>query len=94
MNYVRRTWLNKPDSPSTGNVVTFEGEVLWKGEKIQSAFLSISDCNVSARLHKTDEDTMQDFIKKMVLLKYEIELFINHLEEKYNAKNNSNEKNK
>ena len=81
--YNRRTWLNKPDSPSTGSVVAFEGDVLWKGEKIQSAFLSVADCNVSARLHKTDGDSMQDFIEKMTLLKDEIELFINYLEEKY-----------
>jgi len=79
--YNRRTWLNKEDSPSIGNVVAFEGEVLWKGEKIKSAFLSVSDCNVSARLHKTDEDTIEDFIDKMKLLKNEIELFINYLEQ-------------
>lgn len=79
--YNKRVWLNKPDSPSTGNVVAFEGEVLWKGEIIKSAFLSVSDCNVSARLHKTDEDTIEDFIDKMKLLKNEIELFINYLEQ-------------
>jgi hypothetical protein len=78
--YNKRTWLNKENSPSTGNVVAFEGNVLWKGEKIYSAFLSISDCNVSARLHKADEDTLQDFIDKMKVLKNEVELFINHLE--------------
>lgn len=78
--YNRRTWLNKPDSPSTGSVVAFEGDVLWKGKKIQSAFLSVSDCNVSARLHKTDEDTLEDFIDKMKLLRSEIDLFINYLE--------------
>ena len=78
--YNKRTWLNKDDSPSTGNVVAFEGEVMWKGEKIESAFLSVSDCNVSARLHKTDEDSMQDFIDKMRLLEREINQFIQHLE--------------
>lgn len=78
--YNRRTWLNKDDSPSTGSVVAFEVEVLWKGEKIESAFLSISDCNNSARLHKTDEDTLEDFTDKMKLLRDEIDLFINYLE--------------
>lgn len=84
--YNKRTWLNKDNSPSTGNIVAFEGEVLWKGEKIPSAFLSISDCNVSARLHKTDEDTIEDFIEKMKLLKSEIELFINYLEQQYSKR--------
>lgn len=78
--YNKRTWLNKENSPSTGNVVAFEGDILWKGEKIHSVFLSISDCNVSARLHKSDEDSVQDFIDKMKILRNEIDLFINHLE--------------
>lgn len=78
--YNKRVWLNKDNSSSTGNVVAFDGEVTWKDEKIRSVFLSVSDCSVSARLHKTDDDTIDDFIDKMKLLKNEIELFINHLE--------------
>lgn len=78
--YNKRTWLNKEASPSTGNIVAFDGEVSWRGEKIRAPFLEISDCNVSVRLHKTDDDTIGDFIDKMKLLKNEIELFINHLE--------------
>ena len=78
--YNKRTWLNKYDSPSTGNVVAFDGEVTWRDEKIRSVFFSVSDCNVSARLHKTDDDTIQDFIDKMKLLKCEISEFIDHLE--------------
>ena len=78
--YNKRTWLNKENSPSTGNVVAFEGEVLYKEEKIHSIFLSVSDCNVSARLHKTDEDSVQDFIDKMKLLEKEVHQFIEHLE--------------
>lgn len=78
--YNKRTWLNKENSPSTGNIVAFEGDILWKGEKIHSVFLSISDCNVSVRLHKSDEDSVQDFIDKMKILRNEIDLFINHLE--------------
>lgn len=78
--YNKRTWLNKENSPSTGNVVAFEGDILWKGEKIHSVFLSISDCNVSVRLHKSDEDSVQDFIDKMKILRNEIDLFINYLE--------------
>jgi hypothetical protein len=78
--YNKRTWLNKNNSPSTGNVVAFDGEVTWRDEKIRSIFLSVSDCSVSARLHKTDDDTIEDFIDKMRLFKNEIGLFIEHLE--------------
>lgn len=77
--YNRRTWLNKESSPSTGNVVAFEGEVYHDGKCYDSAFLSISDCNVSARIHKTDADSLEDFRDKMVLLRYELDLFIDHL---------------
>ena len=79
--YNKRAWLNKDNSASTGNVVAFDGVVAWRDEKIRSTFLSISDCNVSARLHKSDDDTVDDFIDKMELLKSEIELFISYLKE-------------
>lgn len=77
--YNKRTWLNKEDSPSIGNVVAFDGETIWKGEKYRNTFLSISDCAVSARLHKTEDDTIDDFIDKMKLLRNEIDEFIKHL---------------
>lgn len=78
--YSKRTWLNKDGSPSIVNVVAFDGETTWKGEKYRNTFLSISDCSVSARLHKTDDDTIDDFIDKMKLLRSEIDDFIEHLE--------------
>ena len=79
--YNKRTWLNKDNSASTGNVVAFDGVVGWRDEKIRSTFLSISDCSVSARLHKSDDDMIDDFIDKMELLKNEIELFIDYLKD-------------
>ncbi|MDR1343890.1 MAG: hypothetical protein LBJ39_00920 [Tannerellaceae bacterium] len=84
--YNKRVWLNKDDSPSTGNVVAFDGEVTWRDEKIRDVFLSVSDCNVSARLHKSDDDTIEDFIDKMELLKTEIGLFIDYLKQQKEAK--------
>lgn len=80
--YNKRTWLNKDNSPSTGSVVAFDGEVTWKGEKINNTFLSISDCAVSARLHKNDDDTNEDFIDKMKTLRNDIDEFIKYLKTK------------
>ncbi len=88
--YNKRTWLNKNNSASIGNVVAFDGEVLWKKEKIRSIFLFISDCNVSVRIHKDDDSTIDDFIDKIKLLKDEIELFINHLEQNHDRHQISN----
>lgn len=85
--YNKRTWLNKEDSPSTGSVVAFDGNTQWKGESYRNIFLSISDCAVSARLHKTEDDTIQDFIDKLKLLRDEIECFAEHLENSMNEKN-------
>jgi len=84
--YNKRTWLNKPDSPSTGNVVAFDGEISWKGEKTRNTFLSVSDCNNSVRLHPTEDDSIEDFIEKMKLLHSEIGQFIIHLKQTINNK--------
>ena len=77
--YNKRTWLGKCSSSSTGNVVAFDGMVKWKDENIQSTFLSISDCNNSVRLHPMDDDSRQDFIDKMTILRNEIDEFIKYL---------------
>ena len=86
--YSKRVWLNKDASTSTGSVVAFHGDVQWnsKTKKHKETFLEISDCNVKARLHKTYDDTDQDFINKMKLLVKTITKFTDFLE---SEKNNS-----
>ena len=75
--YNKRSWLNKEDSTSTGNVVA----MVYKDDyEVTTACLSISDCYNSARLHKTGDDSMEDFINKMKVLNNDIESFINFLE--------------
>lgn len=77
--YNKRTWLNKSDSPSTGNVVAFDGKITSENEKYRSTFLFVSDCYNSARLHKAEYDSIEDFIDKMKLLRDEINSFIHRL---------------
>lgn len=80
--YNRRTWLNRKFSPSTGSVVTFFGHRYNKeGYAYEEIYLEISDCNLKTRLRRDRDDTRKDFIKKMKLLKKEITLFINYLED-------------
>ena len=81
MMYNKRTWLNKEGSPSTGNIIAYDGGTTWKGEAIRNTFLSISDCNNSVRLHRIEDDTIDDFIEKMELLNSEIGEFITYLKQ-------------
>ncbi len=83
--YNKRTWLNKSDSPSTGNVVAFDGLTTWKGEKIRNTFLSVSDCYSTIRLHPTDDENIDDFINKLEVLKNDITEFIEYLEKNKEA---------
>lgn len=76
--YNKRTWLNKDDSPSLGSVVAFDGEVKYSDATERTTFLAISDCSKTIKLIKNTEN-IDDFISKLELLKTEIELFINHL---------------
>lgn len=88
--YKTEKWLNKQTSSSTGGVVCFDGFATRHGEKTRTTFLHINDCNLSARLHRAEDDTMEDFINKMKLLRDEIGKFINHLESNkaYEKENN------
>jgi len=80
--YNKRTWLNSEDSDSTGSVVAYDGVVTTydNDEQLPWTYLEIADCRTKIRLHRTKDDTKEDFINKMKLLKNEIELFVNHLE--------------
>ena len=79
-HYNKRTWLNPTESDSTGSIVAFSGNVTHEGKLLDEAFLEISDCKNKVRLHLTTDDSIEDFINKIKLLKKEIELFINHIE--------------
>ena len=77
--YNKRQWLNSEDSPSTGNIVCFDGDTTHNGNVARNIFVSISDCYNSARLHMTEDDSVEDFVKKITLLRDELTDFINHL---------------
>ena len=82
--YNKRTWLDKPDSSSTGSIIAFDGETTWAGVKVKNTFLSISDSNNSIKLSSLDDDAIENFKAKLKLLKNEIESFIDHLERTHN----------
>ena len=79
IGYNKRIWLNSEDSPSTGNIVCFDGDTKHNGNVARNIFVSISDCYNSARLHMTEDDSVEDFVKKITLLRDELTNFINHL---------------
>lgn len=78
--YCKRTWLNREESPSTGNIVCFDGDTTHNGNVARNIFVSISDCYNSARLHLTEDDSIGDFVGKITILRDELTQFINHLE--------------
>lgn len=79
--YNKRTWLNNDSSRSTGSVVAFHGVVDYGDEQQETMFLEVADCNCKIRLHRAGYDTTGDFIKKMKLLRNELNKFIDHLKE-------------
>ena len=79
IRYNKRQWLNSENSPSTGNIVCFDGDITHNGNIARNIFVSISDCYNSARLHLTEDDSVKDFVEKITLLRDELTSFINHL---------------
>lgn len=80
--YNKRTWLNNKYSDSTSSVVAFDGEVtdLDTENKYPQRFLEIADCHHKIRIHLTSDDTSEDFLNKIKLLKNEIGEFVSYLE--------------
>ena len=81
--YTKRVWLNPYNSPSTGNMVMFDGEEYDKdGKEYDSRFLKISDCYHTVRIHQAYYDTEEDFLNKIILMRDELNSFIEHLQNK------------
>ncbi len=62
--YKSETWLNKENSPSTGSIVCYDGDVEYSDGEGPCVFIEIADCHNKVRLHMTHTDTMEEFIDK------------------------------
>ena len=80
----KREWLNPDDSSSTGSVVTYDG--IWKyeenGEKKEdeTLFMEFASCHDKCRIHKTSQDTVENYIEKVRKLYNHIGEYLHHLE--------------
>lgn len=79
--YCIRKWLNKDESPSTGEIVVFDGMIKDEDGGYRTTFCQIGDCFEKVKLHKNYYDLMDDFIEKMKLMRDVIDRFVEHLEE-------------
>ena len=84
--YNSRTWLNPEGSSSSGSIVCFSGlgNFSYSGEKNRAEvnYVEIADCQDKVTLHKSKYDTDETFIKKIKLIKEELDKFITFLESK------------
>ena len=85
-NYSKKEWLNPMQSYATSYVATFDGKIVNGGQKIHSTFLSISDCQKTVRLYKTEDDTFENYINKIDTIIKSLEDFKIHLYERENTK--------
>lgn len=74
-----RKWLNGKKLASTGSVVAYSGPPPWKGDK-KMAVLEVADCHGKIRLHQSDKESTQHFIRKLKRLRNVIDDFIAFLE--------------
>ena len=77
--YKSEKWLNNPDSPSTGSIVCYDGDIEYDSGESACRFVEISDCNTKVRLHQCHTDTSIDFLHKIELLISELDGFRKHL---------------
>ena len=78
--YKKQVWLNRKGSSSTGSVVAFDGiDKDWEGESFRNTFIQINDCSRSITLHKTENDSIPQFVQKLDKLEHIIRDFKEHL---------------
>ena len=72
-------WLNPKDSPSTGSIVCFDGDVEYTEGEAPCVFVEIADCHEKIRLHQAHTDTTEQFIAKITTLINSLSEFRHHL---------------
>jgi len=80
--YIQKEWLNDPESPSTGSISVFDGEVQWgsDGALERTMWVEVADCHCKVRLHKAYDDTIEDFHSKIKKMRDVLDDFIEHFE--------------
>lgn len=78
--YNKRIWLNDEDSPSTGSMVAYDGVEIEDGVSFDVRYLRFTDCYNVIRLHQEHYSTKEDYLKKLRLIKDNLDLYIKHLE--------------
>lgn len=80
--YKSVTQLNPDDSPSTGSLVCYDGDIEYSDDgESPCLFVEFADCHNKVRLHQAHTDTTHEFIciSKIELLIIELAKFRNHL---------------
>lgn len=73
-------WLNQEDSPSTGSIVCYDGDIEYSDDgESPCVFLEIADCQSKVRLHQAHTDTTEEFIDKIDSIINQLKRFRNHL---------------
>lgn len=77
--YKSQSWLNTSDSPSTGSIVCYDGDIEYTEGEAPCIFVEIADCHNKVRLHLAHTDTTAQFIDKIDLMINALKNFRNHL---------------
>ena len=91
--YCKKEFLTDENEPSTSTVVSFSGPITWGPDEQPKwvDFLEISSCHEKARLHRTYEMTLEDWIAQVEKLRNHINDYIEFLKSEKNDKSNINE---
>lgn len=78
--YCKRTWLNPSDSPSTGSIVCYAGDLEWRDGVDPSYFVEVADCHGKVRVHMSCQDTKEDYIAKVRSMRDALTDYLTYLE--------------
>ena len=89
MTYHDREWLTPMGNPSTPSVSSFAGIDVWREDKdpYDYRMIEISSCNDKTNLHKTDDQTNEDWKEQVETLYNHIGRYLQYLKKETEAVN-------
>ncbi len=77
----KKEFLTPEDEPSTSTICSFAGKTKWREDlpPFDNYSLAISDCKDTAKLHKTEEMSVSEWIQQVEKLRDHIDAYLNFL---------------
>lgn len=82
--YCKKTFIGTTQTSSTANICCFDGTETHYNKPYELIHVSISDCRNTVKIHFLEDETFDQYYRKVKRMRDELDKFLEHLSETSN----------